>query len=423
MIGGSITSSGRMLLATEVPFWRGDSGAGQRIAGLCRCFVQHGYTVRVFYPGHVSASGRAMLQEHFPGVTLQTPSTLALLQRAVRRRLGAMRGETGLGPDTLPTSLRRPWIHERVQAFRHCCASFEPHVLIIEYLTLAYLLDGLEPAPGAAIHTIIDTIDVLSARAQRFVDRGEAPPLAITPSEEASALSRFDTLLAIQDEEAALLRSLCPEKSVVTVGHAVAVEPIGRGNHPVPRALFFGGVAQHNRLALEHLRALWPEVRAQVSNAELIIAGGISTPMDADERLGIRVHGPVDAPRDAYALADVVVNPALVGSGLKIKNVEALAHGMPLVTTAVGAEGMSLGAGRAFLQCDTPESMVNTIVALLLDASARDALSKQALAFAREHLSSEAAYGPLLDILRSACYRDVSPAETRPEKESHEPEQ
>jgi GT2 family glycosyltransferase len=156
--------------------------------------------------------------------------------------------------------------------------------------------------------------------------------------------------------------------------------------------LFVGGFAHPpNAEALDwFVGAILPRIRAVVPAARLVIAG--SHPTQAVRALvgpGIVLHADVSAAalRDLYAAARVAVAPLLVGAGVKLKVVEALAEGTPLVTTPIGAQGLSgLPAGIAA----SAEAFADAVAVLLTDDAAWRARNRAALAYARAELGMDA---------------------------------
>jgi hypothetical protein len=101
-----------------------------------------------------------------------------------------------------------------------------------------------------------------------------------------------------------------------------------------------------NRIALTRLLRDWPEVRRRVPGATLLIAGRGLGPVGASA--GVRVLGEVADPVDAMAQAAVLAFPCPPTSGPKIKVLDALLHGLPVVTTSSGLEGLSVDDSGAF---------------------------------------------------------------------------
>ncbi len=107
-------------------------------------------------------------------------------------------------------------------------------------------------------------------------------------------------------------------------------------------------------------------------------------------------HGFVDDLGAVYRDTDIAINPVRFGAGLKIKTVEALASGLPLVTTAEGARGLGQFAGEAFLVADEPAEFGSHLGALLASVEQRSALADAAWRVAREHFTPKACFDPLL---------------------------
>jgi glycosyltransferase involved in cell wall biosynthesis len=94
--------------------------------------------------------------------------------------------------------------------------------------------------------------------------------------------------------------------------------------------------------------------------------------------------GAVENKKLLYKRASLVVNPMLFGTGIKIKNVESLGYGMPLITTPVGAEGLEERANIAFLVAQNAEDFAQKVIITLSDKELRSNLSQLAFQFAQE---------------------------------------
>jgi len=390
----------RILIASEVRFWRADSGAAMRIGALCAGLAHAGFEVAVFYPGHMGPADRTSLAASHPGVALYTPSLAGISIRALRRRLSK---GNGLAESSLPLPLRRPWVRERRAAFERILRVFRPDAVIVEYAYLSYLVERADawPLPRPRPRLLLDTHDVLSLRAARFRAQGRKPEPDITHEEERAALMRYDTLLAIQEDEAAALRALCPERNVIVAAHPAELKPLPPRQGAGVRLLFAGGPAVHNLHALQwFLEQVWPQARAANPQLELWVAGAVCAGLPAGSPEGLRILGRIDDLEAAYADTDIAINPIRMGSGLKIKNIEALGYGRPLITTTIGAEGMGPGAGTAYVVADTPEEWLGALAALAGNAEARDAKGTSAAAYAAERFSESAAFAALIAYLR-----------------------
>ena len=115
---------------------------------------------------------------------------------------------------------------------------------------------------------------------------------------------------------------------------------------------------------------VWPQLLERHPDLRFDIVG-----KNPDRRLraaagphaGIRLTGYVPDLQTIYRDSRVSVAPLLFGSGMKVKVLDAMARGMPTVTTTVGAEGIEVENGRHLLVQDEPEQMVRCIDELLSD--------------------------------------------------------
>jgi glycosyltransferase involved in cell wall biosynthesis len=114
---------------------------------------------------------------------------------------------------------------------------------------------------------------------------------------------------------------------------------------------------------------------------------------------GVHVLGWLADLPNFYRQLRLVVNPVYRGTGLKIKTVEALAHHRPVISYAVGLEGMPTEYSGAWLEVGDPLSLAHACTALLLDPGRCDAMARQAKDFANRHLQAENVYQPLRQIL------------------------
>lgn len=117
---------------------------------------------------------------------------------------------------------------------------------------------------------------------------------------------------------------------------------------------------------------IWDDVRSSLPAARFRIIGSNAWGYAMDttalaECPGVTVEGFVADLASVYARATVVVAPLRFGAGMKGKVCEAMAAGVPVVTTTVGAEGIRAVPGRDLLVADDPASFAAAVVAVLVD--------------------------------------------------------
>jgi glycosyltransferase involved in cell wall biosynthesis len=149
------------------------------------------------------------------------------------------------------------------------------------------------------------------------------------------------------------------------------------------------------------VRDAWPKVQAAISHAELLIGGTISE-CGAVAELGnvphVRLQRHFTTTSAFYHSVDLVINPVRFGTGLKIKTVEALAFGRPVVTTTGGRVGIPAALSEACDVADDPDEMAALIVKRLSDRDELARLSEQVFEIAQIELSD----GKVLNEFRSA---------------------
>ncbi len=154
------------------------------------------------------------------------------------------------------------------------------------------------------------------------------------------------------------------------------------------------------------LERLWPQIRARVNAAELVLAGANPTSRmlelarDSD---GVTVTGTIPSVGPLLERTDVFLCPLRVGGGIKVKMIEALSSGCAVVSTSVGAQGLPLPIRDALIVADTPEDLIEATVTLLRNAEARQGLGARAAAVAR-HLPS---WNDAAELIRR-CWSDLA---------------
>ena len=122
----------------------------------------------------------------------------------------------------------------------------------------------------------------------------------------------------------------------------------------------------------------------------------------AERNPQIRVTGTVPDIRPYVWGSAVSVVPLRVGSGTRLKIYEAMAAGVSVVSTTIGAEGLAYKHGENILIADTPDRFADACLALLTDENRRRTQSAAALAFVRANYSWEAISREFEGILRAA---------------------
>ncbi len=135
------------------------------------------------------------------------------------------------------------------------------------------------------------------------------------------------------------------------------------------------------------LDEIWPKVvSASTQELSLRIVGrrGDETLKKYVAAKNLRIDESVEDIRDAFQRATVLVAPIRAGSGTKYKVIEAMASHLPVVTTTVGAEGLTVTSGKELFIADSVEVFVTCVLNVLKDREVRQTIANNAYDFVTE---------------------------------------
>jgi sugar transferase (PEP-CTERM/EpsH1 system associated) len=180
---------------------------------------------------------------------------------------------------------------------------------------------------------------------------------------ELKLLRACDIHLVCSARERAILLNRVPSARIEVVSNGVDVEFYSEAAPPVPRhdILFVGSMDYHANIeaALEFARGVWPAMRAAHPDFRFVIVGRNPPQQVRDLAVqpGVVVTGTVDDVRPWYRSAFAVVVPLRTGSGTRLKILEAMAAGVPVISTRLGAEGLHIEDGKNILLAETAAEM------------------------------------------------------------------
>jgi glycosyltransferase involved in cell wall biosynthesis len=148
-------------------------------------------------------------------------------------------------------------------------------------------------------------------------------------------------------------------------------------------ALVFNGAMTYsaNFDAMRYFLAeIYPGIRREVSNVSLTITGNTMGVRLKDLQLddSVRLSGYVDDIKPVIARAAVCVVPLRQGGGTRLKILEAMALGTPVVATSKGAEGLDITPGRDILIADDPAEFAHEVIRLLRNSTLREQVTSNA---------------------------------------------
>lgn len=269
--------------------------------------------------------------------------------------------------------------------------ALRPHVTLFLHSNMAQYRPW---AGGATVVTALDIASVAHRRriaATRGLERLRARLEWLRMLRyEAAAFRRAAHVIAVSAHDAHIVRAVAAHSRVTAVPPGVDREQLApRRRRPEPGHVLYVGHMEHspNLDGLLFLyREIWPRVRHEQPRARLLVAGGGAreelarvapeTLARMERDASVELLGFVP---DLGALMDASVAmaaPMRLGSGVRNKVIEAMAAGLPVVTTPRGAEGLAAAHGRELLIAEGARGLARDLVRLMRDVRAQERLSQ-----------------------------------------------
>jgi glycosyltransferase involved in cell wall biosynthesis len=193
---------------------------------------------------------------------------------------------------------------------------------------------------------------------------------------ERRTYGRFDGCIMVAQRDADILREACPGLPIY-FAHSGVDMPELEDVAKEPYSVVFSGVMDYppNKDCVFYFaNEVFPLIREKVPEATFHVVGKNAGPkiQALAERPGVVVTGKVPDLIAYIRRMEIYVCPMRLGSGMKMKIVEALSAALPVVSTSVGADGMDLlVAGRDFVVADGAAPFATAVVELLKDEASR----------------------------------------------------
>jgi glycosyltransferase involved in cell wall biosynthesis len=252
-------------------------------------------------------------------------------------------------------------------------------VVQLESIHLFRYLETVRSAssPPAAV---LDWHNIESELMQRFAGSVASVPKKLVAARTATllrgledkALGSFQAHLVVSERERQKLVARAPKAQIHVVPNGVDTASFQRTDAEVSgkrrTLLFVGSMDYHanSEAVLWFCREIWPQLAAEFPNVDFKIVGRAPPPsVLALATHRIHVTGTVEDVRPCYYEAFAVLVPLRVGGGTRLKILEAMAAGVPVISTRLGAEGLAAQDQREILLADTAEAMAASIRLLL----------------------------------------------------------
>lgn len=274
-----------------------------------------------------------------------------------------------------------------------------------DHVQVAHAFAGFDTAPR-----VLNAHNIESVLIRRMADHAASPwrkalvawQAAKTHQAEAEAHRGFHRSIVVSEVDQAALEQISPGQPITVVPNGVDADYFQPAAvlDPSPAIVFVGSMDWLPNIDAVNVfvRRVLPRIRQDVPDATLWVVG--RTPPRSMARgwagEGVRVTGTVGDVRPYIARARLVVVPLRIAGGTRLKILEAWAMGKPVLSTAVGAEGLPAVDGENIALADSPDDMAVRAVMLLKDASTAAGLGARGRRMVEEQFTWSRVAGRLL---------------------------
>jgi glycosyltransferase involved in cell wall biosynthesis len=215
--------------------------------------------------------------------------------------------------------------------------------------------------------------------------------------------ARFDMVLTVSENDRYTLENANPEISNVTC------LPIGVDFNSFPKTelsasatdiVSIGTMSWPPNIDSIHyfVREVYPAIKARINGVKLVVAGSNpprSVRQLSEQDSSIEITGFVEDLTTIAARAAAFIVPLRSGSGMRVKIINAMAMGLPIVSTSIGCEGINVKHDRHLLIADSSGEFADAIIRLINDFDLRKRLAEAGRDFAMANYSWDSIYARL----------------------------
>jgi len=294
-----------------------------------------------------------------------------------------------------PYTLARYRSAEFAAKLRERVLALKPAYVLANNLHMGSYVDSIGETP-----MVLREQNVEHVWMGRYARARGATPAGLYARVQAARLKRAEAYLcraasltlAIQERETETLRALAPGARIETLPIGIDWERYPKPRPAEPPVLLLAASFSWEPNVTGAIRFLeegWPRVRASAPGVRLRLAGKDPPAVleAAARRAGAELAANVPSMPDEFARATLLLVPLWIGAGARVKIVEALGAGLPVVATPFACEGLGLSPGTHYAEGESAADLSDATLNLLRDPSARERLARAGRAVAEERWS------------------------------------
>jgi polysaccharide biosynthesis protein PslH len=373
----------RVVMVDKFPPLPASDGGKMRSAALLRRLAERADVVLCCFEN--GAGDRNAFADI--GIDLRTVPWTPTRSRTAR---GVIR--TGAG------SAARFWDARLARLVTEATKESSTDVLLVEHGQLSsYLRTGKARLSVLDLHNIDSALARSYARSSRsFKAKLATAEAQMLSTLERRALRRADVVVTVSAEDAQRLPAR-PKQLLVCPNGWEPQPPLPPATEPIVIFTALFSWAPNVDAALWFTRQIWPGVRRRVPDSKLLLVGKDPTPaVRSLASPSVEVTGTVADISPYMAQSRVAVAPLLSGGGTRLKVLEALGAGRPIVATSTGLDGLGSLLGHGAVVADDAAQMAAEIAGLLLDSDKAQRLGQSGHAAVRRDYAWDRVLEPLL---------------------------
>jgi glycosyltransferase involved in cell wall biosynthesis len=288
-------------------------------------------------------------------------------------------------------------------------------IVQIEYAPMGQYVSEIED-----VAAVIDVHDLISISAKRIAEnlglsRRKLESLAdslIGRRYETRLYRQFSKVIAVSASVKDQLLACNPSLSVSVISPGVDIPQTQKSHSPGMgrRLIFMGAMWRYENIeaVLFFYHSVFSRIRNTIPGVTLCVAGG--SPSEEIKRLAadpaITITGFVEDLLPYYMESDISIAPMRIGGGVQCKILDAMAAGLPVVTTPQGNEGICAAPAKEIFVADTPETFSDRTIELIEDGELRKTISRNAIHFLRRNFG----WGQTIERLESVyneCLHEI----------------
>lgn len=223
----------------------------------------------------------------------------------------------------------------------------------------------------------------------------------VVRKQESAACQRAQVVLTVSEQDRQALRAIAGEAAAIEIVpisvDAQNLAPVCAARRPQRNRLLTIGTMfwpPNSEGAIWWLREGYEYLRSECTDVIYDIVG--ARPPRALQRLasrhpGVRLHGYVADALPFWKETSALAVPLLSGGGVRVKILEAMAMGVPVISTTMGCEGLDVRSGEHLLVADTPQAFASACASVLQDADLAHRLTENARRLILENYDKEVA--------------------------------